>query len=46
MGKYTARERIDRFVGPGTSMEMGVLNRSEYPEMEKKSASEGFLGNN
>ena len=33
LGRYTARERVDRFVDPDTFMEMGVLNRSEYPEM-------------
>ena len=44
LGRYTARERIDRFVDPGTFMEMGVLNRSEYPEMAEKSACDGLVG--
>ena len=43
LGRYTARERIDRFVDHGTFMEMGVLNRSEFPEMEGKSACDGLV---
>lgn len=42
-GKYTARERVDKFVDPGSFVEMGKLNRSEYPGAREKSPADGLV---
>jgi acetyl-CoA carboxylase carboxyltransferase component len=43
LGRYTARERIDKLVDPGTFMEFGILNHSEVPGLEEKSACDGII---
>jgi len=42
-GRYTARERIDRFVDPGSFIELGMLNQSEYPGAEDKTPADGLI---
>ncbi|HUW64015.1 MAG TPA: carboxyl transferase domain-containing protein [Spirochaetia bacterium] len=43
LGRYTARERIDRLVDPGSFLELGLLSRSEYPGAGAKSAGDGLV---
>jgi acetyl-CoA carboxylase carboxyltransferase component len=42
-GFYTARERINLLVDPGTFMELGMLNHSDWEGAESKSAGDGLL---
>lgn len=44
LGRFTARERIGKLVDPGSFMELGMLNHSDIPGMEKKSAGDGLIG--
>lgn len=43
LGKYTARERIERLVDSGSFMEMGMLNHSDQPGAEEKSPADGYI---
>ncbi|MCF8568359.1 methylmalonyl-CoA decarboxylase [Alicyclobacillus tolerans] len=43
LGRYTARERIERLLDDGSFMELGMLNHSDVPGMEKKSAGDGLI---
>src|SRR5699024_3377861 len=42
-GHYTARERIDKLVDPGTFLELGMLAHSDQAEDESKSAGDGVI---
>jgi len=39
-GKLTARERIDRLLDPDSFMEIGMLNHSDVPGMDKKTPAD------
>lgn len=43
LGRFTARERIEKLADPGTFMEFGMLNHSDMPGLEVKSFGDGFL---
>jgi acetyl-CoA carboxylase carboxyltransferase component len=43
LGHYTARERIDRFLDPGTFMELGMLNHSDDPGMDERGLGDGII---
>ncbi|WP_269411685.1 acyl-CoA carboxylase subunit beta [Lentibacillus daqui] len=43
LGKYTARERIDKLVDPGSFLELGLLAHSDQPGAEGKSAGDGVI---
>jgi len=43
-GKYTARERIDKLIDPGSFFEVGLLNHSDMPGMEDKSPADSKIG--
>lgn len=43
LGRYTARERIDKFVDSGTFLEFGMLNHSDWPGMEEKTPADGVI---
>lgn len=43
LGFNTARERIEKFVDPGTFLEFGMLNHSDYVELEAKSPADGMV---
>ncbi|MFZ5633343.1 MAG: acyl-CoA carboxylase subunit beta [Bacillota bacterium] len=43
LGRYTAMERIERLVDPGSFMELGMLNTSDVPGLEDKSAGDGII---
>jgi acetyl-CoA carboxylase carboxyltransferase component len=40
-GHLTARERVDNLVDPGTFLEFGMLNISDWPGMEEKTPADG-----
>lgn len=42
-GHYTARERIDKLLDPGSFLELGLLSHSEVPGMEEKSPADGLV---
>jgi acetyl-CoA carboxylase carboxyltransferase component len=42
-GYYTARERINLLVDPDSFMEVGMLNHSDIPGLENKSAGDGLI---
>jgi acetyl-CoA carboxylase carboxyltransferase component len=42
-GFYTARERIDLLVDSDSFMEFGMLNHSDIPGLENKSAGDGLI---
>jgi acetyl-CoA carboxylase carboxyltransferase component len=42
-GYYTARERIDLLVDSDSFMEFGMLNHSDIPGLENKSAGDGLI---
>ncbi|WP_366924462.1 hypothetical protein MFMK1_001440 [Metallumcola ferriviriculae] len=42
-GYYTARERIDLLVDPGSFLELGMLNHSDMTGAEDKSAGDGII---
>src|SRR5699024_221564 len=42
-GHYTARERIDKLVDPGTFLELGMLAHSDQTGSEDKSAGDGVI---
>jgi len=42
-GHFTARERIERLLDPGTFFEMGMLNHSDIPGMEDKTPADGKI---
>lgn len=44
LGRYTARERIDKLVDPGSFMEMGMLNHALIPGKEDKTYGDGIIG--
>ncbi len=43
-GRYTARERIERLLDPGTFFELGLLAHSDVPGMEAKTPADGKIG--
>lgn len=43
LGFYTARERIDKLVDPGSLLELGLLAHSDQESMEHKSAGDGIV---
>lgn len=43
LGRYTARERIDRLVDVDSFLELGALSHSEYPGAESRSAADGVV---
>lgn len=43
LGHYTARERIDRFLDPGTFMELGMLDHSDDPGMDERGLGDGMI---
>lgn len=43
LGRYTARERIDRLVDEGSFLELGLLAHSDQPGSEGKSAGDGVV---
>lgn len=43
LGRYTARERIEKLVDEGTFFELGMLNHSDYPGAEHKSPADGLI---
>ena len=43
-GRYTARERIERLLDPGTFFELGLLAHSDVPGMEAKTPADGKVG--
>jgi len=43
LGHYTARERIDKLVDPGTFLELGMLAHSDQAGSEEKSAGDGIV---
>src|SRR5260221_1087004 len=42
-GGLTARERIAALLDPGTFLESGMLNHSDVPGMEDKTAADGKI---
>lgn len=42
-GHYTARERIEKLVDPGTFLELGLLAHSDQPGSEEISAGDGVI---
>lgn len=43
LGRYTAWERVDKLVDPGTFTEFGLLNQSDMPGAADKSAGDGLI---
>lgn len=43
LGRYTARERVERFVDSGSFLELGMLNHSDQPGAEEKSPADGYI---
>ena len=39
-GKFTARERIDKLLDPGSFVEVGMFNHSDMPGMEEKTPAD------
>ena len=42
-GKLNARERLDILLDPGTFVEIGVLNRSQTPELHGRTPADGLV---
>ena len=42
-GRYTARERIEKLVDPGTFLEFGRFTCSEVPGLEEKTSGDGVI---
>ena len=42
-GKFTARERIDRLLDPGSFLEVGMFNHSDVPGMEEKTPADSKI---
>ncbi len=42
-GRYTARERIERLLDPGTFMELGMFAHSDWPGMADKTPADGLI---
>ena len=42
-GQLTARERIEKLLDPGSFFEIGLLNHSDIPGMEGKTAADGKI---
>lgn len=42
-GKLTARERIERFFDPGTFQEIGLLTRSQHPDLTARTPADGVI---
>lgn len=42
-GKLNARERIDVLLDPGSFEELGVLGRSQHPELHDRTPSDGLI---
>ena len=42
-GRYTARERIEKLVDPGTFLEFGMFTCSEVPGLEEKTSGDGVI---
>ena len=43
-GRWTARERIDRLLDPGSFPEVGMFNHSDMPGMEEKTPADSKVG--
>ncbi len=43
LGRYTARERVDKLVDPGSFLEFGMLNHSDMPGMEERTPADGVI---
>ena len=44
LGRYTARERIDKLLDAGSFLEMGMLNNALIPGLEEKTYGDGTIG--
>jgi acetyl-CoA carboxylase carboxyltransferase component len=42
-GRFTARERIDRLLDPGSFLEIGMLNHSDMPGMEERTPADSKI---
>lgn len=42
-GKLTARERVEKLLDPGSFVEMGVLGRSNHPELKTRTPADGVV---
>ena len=42
-GKFTARERIEKMVDPGSFMEFGLLAHSDQPGMAERTPTDGLI---
>jgi acetyl-CoA carboxylase carboxyltransferase component len=43
-GKLNARERLEILLDPGSFVEIGVLNRSQTPELYERTPADGMVG--
>lgn len=43
LGRFTARERIEKLVDQDSFLELGMLNHSDLPGMEEKSPGDGII---
>ena len=43
-GRFSARERIDRLLDPGSFLEVGMLNHSDVPGMESRTPADSKIG--
>jgi len=43
-GRFTARERIEKLLDPGSFLEIGMLNHSDMPGMEAKTPADSKIG--
>ncbi|MDQ0189148.1 acetyl-CoA carboxylase carboxyltransferase component [Alicyclobacillus cycloheptanicus] len=43
LGRYTARERVDKLVDHGSFLELGILNHSDVPGAVEKSPADGLI---
>ena len=42
-GRFTARERIEKLLDPGSFMEMGLFAHSDFPGMENRTPADGLI---
>lgn len=42
-GKLNARERVDQLLDPGSFVEMGVLGRSQHPDLRERTPADGLV---
>ncbi|UCE53666.1 MAG: carboxyl transferase [Desulfobacterales bacterium] len=43
-GRFTARERIEKLLDPGSFLEVGMFNHSDVPGMEEKTPADSKVG--